>query len=161
MNRLTARSTIALLAAAPLTLFGAGTAVAAPEDVDVAASVDGDTVVTTITNNTGADVYCMVIGTKQGDGKEKGKWDQDFGMGRFNNGVGWETVPVASGTQTYSYSDLPAGEYVVSWGCIDQPEQASAEEVWGTEPWFMVPTADALTVEVSPQSTSGSSIFGS
>ncbi|RZK74758.1 MAG: hypothetical protein EOP28_02335 [Rhodococcus sp. (in: high G+C Gram-positive bacteria)] len=62
MKRLTARAAIATLAAAPLALFTAGPAAAAPDGVIFTASASGNTLTTEITNNTGADVYCFQYG---------------------------------------------------------------------------------------------------
>ncbi|WP_240918832.1 hypothetical protein [Rhodococcus sp. 14C212] len=139
---------MATFAAAPIVLFTAGPAAAAPDDVTLTASARGQTVTTTVTNNTGADIYCAVIGMKPGQHPERDPIAFSVGF------VDGEFVPVAiaAGTRSIDFRGVPQGDYLVDWGCRD-----NVREVWGTPLMYSLSaTAQAVPVTVARDDCFGS-----
>ncbi|MHD0283810.1 hypothetical protein [Rhodococcus aetherivorans] len=148
MKTLTGRAAMATFAAAPIVLFTAGTAGAAPEDVTSTASTRGQTVTTTITNRTGTDIYCGVIGMKPGQHPERDPIAFSVGF------VDGEFVPVAitPGTHSIDFRAVPEGDYLVDWGCRD-----NVREVWGTPLMYSL----SATAQPVPVTVARTDCFGS
>lgn len=132
MKRLVARAAVAALAAWPLALFATGTASATPvvtllDGVTFTINASGNTVTPTITNTTGADVYCFVLGQKPTDDPTT---DQpDFKMGYP---YGYTAVWSESTFQT-DFLNVPDGDYLVYASCVNDAPVDSNQIVlmWG------------------------------
>ncbi|MBC2644809.1 MULTISPECIES: hypothetical protein [unclassified Rhodococcus (in: high G+C Gram-positive bacteria)] len=161
---------LAVFAAVPaVALLTAGTAAAAPEDVALTATVSGSTVTTTITNNTGADVFCMIYGTKPGTNPEVDPITFSAGLGDWLEGAALDPVKIPAGGGPLTYPDIPVGEYQVDWACVNNYSGEPGHEEWGTPGAISAyATTQPVLVTVSavpapaPAPGSGSaSIFGS
>ncbi|MDH6290869.1 hypothetical protein [Rhodococcus opacus] len=163
MNRLTARAAVAAVAAAaPLAFLTAGTAAAAPQDVALTASAAGSTVITTIANNTGADLFCMVYGTTPGTNPEVDPIAFSAGLGDKLTGGSLDPVTIPSGGGPLTFPDIPVGEYQVDWACANNYSGQPGHEEWGTPSAISASaTAEPVHVTVSAAPPSVPSLFGS
>lgn len=106
-------------------------AVAAPTDVALTAAVRGKTVTTIIVNNTGADIQCGVFGIKSGAVNPLDEIAFGIGLGEVATGGYADLVTVAPGSNPFTFSDVPVGEYTVDWGCYTTGFDTPFEG-WGT-----------------------------
>lgn len=141
----------------------AGTATAAPDEVAITASSDGNSVTVTVGNNTADKIFCTVFGNTAG-GVDPAQDPIDFsiGMGSVLTGGQLEPVTFPIGTTPLTFADVPAGQYQVDWACANNNVGDAGHEEWGTPLAISAqattqPTLVTVTDPASPPPLFGSS----
>jgi hypothetical protein len=100
-----------------------------PATVTLSASARASTVTVTIHNTSGRDLRCALYGKPPGTNPLEQGVTFSKGMGDALTGGGPDYFPVAPGTSPHSFTDIPAGEYVIDWGCTTTTAPGTS---WGT-----------------------------
>lgn len=138
-------------------VIGAGAASAAPGEpsvVTLTASAQRTTVTTTLHNESGGDLRCVVYATTPGGNPFEDGFVFSQGMGDVLAGGSPEFFPIREGKTTLNFRNIPAGQYSVDWGCTDD-----VGKTWGTRSaWSTGATTEPTPVTVvAPPTRFGSS----
>ncbi|AOW92634.1 hypothetical protein BFN03_07865 [Rhodococcus sp. WMMA185] len=143
MRAFTERAAASIIFAGTLAVAMASSGMAEPGDVTVASTADGSTVTTTITNGTGEDIVCGVVGMDAADDVTN---PESVAVFREPN------VTVNPGSRELTFSDVPDGDYLVHWICRDPDGPEGG--VWGSSPlpetaYAMPGTAQPIPLSVN------------
>lgn len=148
---------IGAIGVAVASAVGAGAANAAPGEpsaVTLTASARGTAVTTTLHNESGSDLQCVLYATTPGSDPFEEGFVFSQGAGDILAGGRVEFFPLQQGATAITFRNIPAGQYDVDWGCRD-----AAGTTWGTtSAWSSGATTQPTPVTVvAPPSRFGSS----